>query len=279
MRNITQVQQEAIVLDAAILYADFGLATQREIGITKGGVEFNVTENVRQIEYDGRRGMTKGMEVVDEINAFLKVTTLECTNDNLYLALGGASKDANGKITNGQGGVIPAGRYLTNVTAFGIHNKTGAFKKITVFNALAAGGLTFKTTDKGEAAIDLQLNAHWNPQSVSDPVYTIEDDNVGPDVTATLRALTVVSTAGSSATSTVISVSPAPRNGAGFVYSGHSATAPAVTYDQDLASWTPIISGEEITPTTGWTKITVAEVGPDKKALGAGNTTIVYGEA
>ncbi len=180
IRNITQVQRENIILDAAIVFADYGLATQREIGITKGGVEFAVTENVRQIEYDGSRGMTKGMEVVDGIDAYLKVSTLETSLDNLNLALGAATKTTTA-ITNTPGGVIPDARYLTNVTAFGKRNASSKYTKITIKNALAAGGLTLSTTDKGETAVDLQLNAHWNPADLSENIYKIEDDTVGPE--------------------------------------------------------------------------------------------------
>ena len=277
MRNLTKVQQESILLDAAILFANYGEADQREIGITRGGVEFNVTENVRDIEYDGRRGKTKGMEVVDEINAYLKVTTLEISNENLFMALGGAELSGSA-IINNQSGIIPDARYLTNITAFGIVNKTGAYKKITIYNAQAAGGITLSTTDKGEATIELTLNAHWNPLDVSEPIYKIEDSAVAPADANTLRALTVISEGGSSATTTIINVLQSPRSGAAFVYKTAASTAPTVTYQQDLSSgWTLFVPGQQITPTATHTKITVAEVDAQMKAVGAGSTTIVYG--
>lgn len=183
-RNLTQNQIESIVLDTAVLYTNYGEASQAMLGITKGGVEFNVTESLRDIEYDGRRGKTMGMEVVDAIDAYLKTTTLEITNDNIFLALGAATKaSGTGKITNTTGGVIAASRYLTNITAFGYCNKTSTFKKITIYNVLAPGGLTITTADKSEAGLPLQFNAHWNPMDYTDPVYEVEDDVAGPQTT------------------------------------------------------------------------------------------------
>lgn len=122
-RNITQAQVESVVLDAAVLFVDYGESTQREIGVTKGGVEFKVTETIRPIEFDGRRGRTKGLDRVDEINAYLKATTLVLSNENILISLGAAS-EAAGTISNTKGGTIPTSRYFKNVTAFGVCNKT-----------------------------------------------------------------------------------------------------------------------------------------------------------
>jgi hypothetical protein len=184
MRNITQTQKDSIILDAAVLFFNYGLTNQRELGITKGGVNFTVTENVRQIEYDGRRGPTMGMEVVDEITAAMVVTTLEATQENLELTLNAASM-ASGLIQNTQAGLVPDEKYLANITAFGKQVGTNQYKKITLFNVAAAGGLNLNTQDKAEAGVQLTLNAHWNPEDVSAPVYTIEDDTTGPQAPPT----------------------------------------------------------------------------------------------
>ena len=184
MRRITQNQRENIVLNAAILVADYGEATAREIGITKGGVKFTVTETVRDIEFDGRRGKTKGMEVVDEIDAVLETTTLELSQENILLALVAAAEGDGGEIVNTDGGVIPDERYLKNITAFGICNKTSKYKKITLYNPGAAGGLEIATSDKNEATVPLKINAHWDmdvAEGTPHTIYKIEDDTTGPN--------------------------------------------------------------------------------------------------
>lgn len=274
-RNITQAQIEGIVLDAAILFLDYGLATEREIGITKGGVEFKVTETLRQIDFDGKRGRTKGMEVVDQIDAYLKATSLVISNENILVSLGAAS-EAAGIISNTLGGAIPATKYFTNVTAFGVCNKTNTYKKITIKNAVGANGdTTIATADKSEAGISLQLNACWNPLDYTAKLYEITDATAIEAVT-TLAALVVTSVAGATGKS-VVTVASTPAAGRGFVYAV-GATAETVTFDEVIGDWTTLISGATITPGAGNTIISVAEInGADNKAKAFGTHTLVVG--
>lgn len=93
----------------------------------------------------------------------------------------------------------------------------------------------------------------------------------------TLGALTVVSEAGTSAGKTKITVTPAAASGNKLVYKTAASTAPAVTYNQSLSSWTELANGAEIAATAGH-KLTVAEVTADGKAVKAGNVNVVSGE-
>lgn len=93
----------------------------------------------------------------------------------------------------------------------------------------------------------------------------------------TLGELTVTSEASGKSGNTVITVEPNPIGGHKLVYKTAASTAPAVTYDQDLSSWTEIQNGSEIAATNGH-KITVAEVTAEGNARKAGSTTVVSGE-
>jgi hypothetical protein len=208
MKNLKKNQIESIVLNTAVIYFDYGEPTQREVGITKGGVEFTVTETVRDIEYDGRRGKTMGMVVIDEVNASLKTTTLELTNDNIFLTLGAATYNpGQGVIANTPGGVIDDSRFLHNVTAFGICNKNNSFKKIIIYNVLGPGGLTIQTADKSEAGLPMELAAHWDPADHSAPIYEIYDDEVGPQ-DAAVDPVNFTSVPANNATGVATSVEP-----------------------------------------------------------------------
>ena len=90
-----------------------------------------------------------------------------------------------------------------------------------------------------------------------------------------LGTLSVNSAAGGSG-QTVITVTPSARDGYKLMYKTAASTAPAVTYDQDLSSWTELPAGGVITATTGH-KITVAEVNGENKARKAGNATVTAG--
>lgn len=91
-----------------------------------------------------------------------------------------------------------------------------------------------------------------------------------------LGVLNVTSEEGDSGKS-VITVSPSAIGGRKLVYKTAASSAPTVTYDQDLSSWTELLSGSEITATSGH-KITVAEVTADGKARKAGSADIKSGE-
>lgn len=93
----------------------------------------------------------------------------------------------------------------------------------------------------------------------------------------TLGTLTVTSAAGTSAGKSKITVTPTADSGNKLVYKTAASTAPAVTYNKDLSSWTEFQNGSELELTNGH-KITVAEVTADGKALKAGNATVVSGE-
>lgn len=275
-RNITQAQIEAVVLDAAVLFVDYGLGTQREIGVTKGGVEFKVTESIRGIEFDGRRGRTKGLDRVDEINAYLKATTLVLSNANILVSLGAAT-EAAGVIKNTLGGTIPVANYFTNVTAFGVCNKTNTYKKITLKNAVGStGDTTIATADKSEAGLTLQFDACWNPLDYTVSLYEVTDATAIEAVTA-LAALTVTSAAGATGKS-VVTVATTPAPGRGFVYKT-GTTVETVTFDQVLTTgYAALISGATLTPTSTHTVITVAEInGADNKAKAVGTANLAIG--
>lgn len=268
-RNITRVQRESIILDAAIVFKDYGLASQEEIGITRNGAEFNVTEEVRQIEHDRSMGRTKGFESVDKIDAYIKVTTLELTNEHIRDSLGAAQVTENGGIVNTVGGIIPDDRYLDNVTIFGIENKSGAFKKIQIKNAAACdnGGLTTTFGPKGEAELELQFNATWDPHDVAEKLYSVEDVSDGPEGVM-LRALTVNCSAGSSG-KTVVHIVESARSDTGYVYKATAAAPTAPDAGDTITGGTAIISGSEVDATNGY-YIAVYEIKANGECCGYG---------
>ena len=91
-----------------------------------------------------------------------------------------------------------------------------------------------------------------------------------------IGALTVVSTAGTTATSTVLFVSPQLETGNHYVYKG-GASAQNVTEGQDVSSWTNLSPGAAISVSGSPAIITVVEADAANKAVKAGSVTAVYG--
>ena len=171
--GVTQEKVNKIQIDHGIVYLNYGETGETELCPTRGGGNFVVTRNIRDIEYDGRQGKTKGTRVIDEENATLTVIVLDTAADTLKLALPGATLTL-GKISNSDNGLIPAADYLANVTMFA-KTVEGKYKKITLYNAMADNGLSFAATPKAEGTIELQFAAHWAVGGSQ--LYDIEEVN------------------------------------------------------------------------------------------------------
>lgn len=178
--NLTEEQIGKIQIAEGLIYVNYGEETEKLLAPTRGGGEFTVTEKVRDIEFDGRRGKTKGLQVIEEMDASLKVTTLGADQDSLLLALAGGSESED-IIESGATGLIADTKYLTNITMF-CQLIDGTYKKITLFNALHEGGLTLGAKPKAEGEIALEFNAHWDPTDITNLIYQIEDITVFPEV-------------------------------------------------------------------------------------------------
>lgn len=182
-RNITKKEVENIQINHAVVFINHGETDALELGCTRGGAEFVVTETIRQIERDGARGKEKGLEVIDEVNASLKVSLLQLSHDYLKMALASATEETTGTEPNvkkvlkaSASGLVPDTHYVKNVTAFA-RKLNGKACKIVVHNASNNQGLTLTTEDKGEGVIELLMEGHWDPTDYAgQPIYEIEDD-------------------------------------------------------------------------------------------------------
>ncbi|WP_461367681.1 Ig-like domain-containing domain [Candidatus Darwinibacter acetoxidans] len=174
---LTQQQVENIQIDYGLVFVNYGETDQKQLGPTRGGGEFVVTKNIRDIEFDERKGKTKGIQVVDSIDAQLTVTHLDASLETLQLAMPYAKLDELGKkISCGAGalGVIPDEAYLKNITMFA-KVIGGNYKKITLYNAMSEADFTLTAAPKGEGEMPLEVYAHWDAYDDTALLYEIED--------------------------------------------------------------------------------------------------------
>ncbi len=174
---LTDTQIENIQIDYGIVFVNYGKDDQKQLGPTRGGGEFIVTKNIRDIEFDGRKGKTKGLQVVDEIDAQLTVTHLDASLDTLKLAMPYAEKEGNKITCTGASiGVIPDNAYLDNITMF-CKTVGGDYKKITLYNGMSEADFTLTAAPKGEGEMPLEIYAHWDATKIDSEsvLYEIED--------------------------------------------------------------------------------------------------------
>ncbi len=182
MEKFSKKQLENIQIDYGVVYLNYGKSNERKIGPTKGGGTFEVTQNVRDIEFDGRRGKTKGMQYVEGIDAVLKVVSLAITNADLELSMPFLKKiEEDDSITyicdKDSFKILEDDKYLENVTMFA--KKTGGkFMRITLFNAMNESGFSLAAVPNGEGTVNLEINAHWTSDLEDDNTKLFEITNV-----------------------------------------------------------------------------------------------------
>lgn len=183
--NLTQNDVNKIQIDEGIVVKDFGETSQKVIGPTRGGAELTITPSIRDIEYDGRKGKTKGMQVKDGEDASLKVTALCCSQEMLAMALPGAvvGTGTDKVIKPSQFGLIPDNAYAKNI-AIVTKMVDGTYKTLIINNPMHEGAFTFKTASKAENEHNLELQAHYDPYNADTfDLYEIKDSATNPLVT------------------------------------------------------------------------------------------------
>ncbi len=160
--NLTKKKIKEVQIDEALIYKNYGLNTQEFIAPTRGGGEFVATATVRQIEFDGRRGKTAGMEVVEEQAASVKFTTLCMSQENLAMSIPNCKVETEKGdiIENPESGVVSDDSYLENITIFA-RLLSGEYKKITIYNAMHESGISTKAVQKAEGELGLEMHAHF----------------------------------------------------------------------------------------------------------------------
>jgi hypothetical protein len=171
-RNVTVQEVENVQIDSGIIYVNYVAGAKREIGLTKGGSEFSVKQEIRQIEHDGAMGDEKGMARITKVEAKIKCSLLAMILENLKLALPGTTLE-NSVLSGATTGVIAEEDYVNDLTIIG--QTVAGFKRITIFNALGSGSISIKSKDKDEAAFDVEMSGTFDPQDSTQSMWEIED--------------------------------------------------------------------------------------------------------
>lgn len=172
---ITEQQIEDIQIDYGLVYLNFGEVGETLLGPSRGGGKFDVKAKIRDIEFDGQKGKTMGMQVVEDINAMLGVTLINTSIDVLELAMPFVTRTGD-VLTCGSAsiGIIPSAVYRKNITMFA-KLISGLYKKITLYNALNEKDFSLAAKPKGEGEVGLEISAHWDPTDDTVNLYKIED--------------------------------------------------------------------------------------------------------
>jgi len=99
---LTQAQINKISFgEGLVIFDDAVAATELSFAPVRGGGAFEVTPKIRDIEFDGRRGKTKGMQVIEEMEAKMTLKSLVCSQDVMSKLLPGSNYPSQQMVTNG----------------------------------------------------------------------------------------------------------------------------------------------------------------------------------
>lgn len=173
--GLSSASKDRFIIDAGAVYLNTTYASGQFtsgilLGATSGGNEFVIQQEVRQIEVDGARGRTKGLEVIEFQNPVLTVNLKEMTAQNLAKAITGADIDSTDTaydiITSD--GIIKAEDYIQNVTLVG-KMTDGKQVIIVVENVLQVEGLEMTMEDNNEVVIPVAFAGHYEAGSTKAP--------------------------------------------------------------------------------------------------------------
>ncbi len=163
--NLTTADVNKIQIDEGIVIINYGKTGEKILGPTRGGAEFTATPSIRDIEFDGRKGKTKGMQVKDGEDVSLKISTLCCSLENLKLAIPGATiNGSSNQLTPGNFGVVGSSAYLENVAVV-TKMLDGSYTILILNNAMHEAALTYKGVSKAENEHSLEFLGHYDATS------------------------------------------------------------------------------------------------------------------
>ena len=154
-----------ILLGEGAVYYNYGLTGEVVVGATRGGGSFEVEREIKEIEYDGSYGPTKGLRRKTRSVPRLTLNFLEiktATLTKFYGGLKSTDQTTYEEITEKED--IESGDYIDNVAFVGV-TKDGKPVVILVENALGDGNIEMALQDKEEVVSEVQYTGHYDPQT------------------------------------------------------------------------------------------------------------------
>lgn len=135
------------------------------IGLTRGGGQFLVEREIRQIEADGDKGPVKGRNKIDKSTPKLVVNALQIIGDNLPKMYPGVkvSDSDNKKIVTGTGKIVDSD-YQDFVKFVGMTDK-GKEVVIKIENAINLENIDWTLADKDEVVPSLTYTGCYEEDS------------------------------------------------------------------------------------------------------------------
>ncbi len=165
--GITADTYKKFIIDSGAVYTGFtdfsSLGTL--LGATRGGSQFTLEQEIKEMEVDGAHGPVKGGRRITMVKATLTVNFIEQTLDNLKRLLVGSSDAVfdidYAAITRSL--VLADVDFLSDITIVGEVSGDADAMAIKLNNVLADGNFELTFADKEEGVISMVFTAHFDP--------------------------------------------------------------------------------------------------------------------
>ena len=205
--GITQDTYQKLILDAGVVYADYGISGKQAtiLGATRGGSEFNVETEYKQVEVDGAPGPVVGDQRIVSVTATLTANFIEMSRQLLAMAVPGVETVGNSAQINTpmNNPYDEAGILIDNVNYYEIKRKlektlpnfryfdniviaaelSGSKRPVIcgIKNAIANSNLQLSFADKDESVLAITFRGSFDPNDLTEEPWFIRypEDRTG----------------------------------------------------------------------------------------------------
>jgi len=168
-----------LFLGEGVLYKDYGEAGEVVIGATRGGSKLEIERVIKEVEYDGAMGPTKGMRRTEKFIVKLVINFLKLTYTNLAYGLNVTVSDGSD-----QDGTYKKIAFnttfsdtdvLDNITFKG-YKADGTYCIITVENALNINNIDLEFKEKDEVVSEMTYTGFYEYSTPTTPPLVIQEE-------------------------------------------------------------------------------------------------------
>lgn len=174
--NKVVVLENSFILDAGVVFVNYGQKNEKVLGVTEGGNHFGVVNEYRTMPFDGVRGeMVGGHRIVGSIPKI--ISNFESINYSLL-----SDMFTGSEITFNSGSVeikraiqrFLDEDYVNNIAIVAEHGTTGCYIVFKIFNAISIEDITIPFEDSSESVVQCVFAGCFHPQDLDNEPWNIE---------------------------------------------------------------------------------------------------------
>lgn len=171
---MTNINPNNILLGEGAIYFNYGIETKETVaGVTRGNGKFEKKTKWHEIDFNGKKGKTKGMTRKIGVDVKLTFGALELCPENLekYYADVKVTSDESFDIATGKTDITEKD-YLDNVAFVG-KSKGGKDVIIVIKNALGDGDIEMAFKDDDEVVDKVEFSGTYDPEKEDEEPWEI----------------------------------------------------------------------------------------------------------